>query len=193
MLFLTLNLVGETLVVMDINDRTGKIHPDVIKGSKEYVIQLLTSMGKYSVIPDSQVANARKRSKEWKACNQMECQVEIGKAFKADIIVVPSVDYFAGIYTLTVNYVYVEGKRKTEAGAIDFNGTAVGMKKAIEAVISTIHGKKIQPLKVTTDTNKQFQKYKVENFKKKAVKEYKVPNEPSLVPIPSSSQVPRKE
>jgi len=180
----SLNILGETLVVMDINDRTGKIHPDVVKGSKEYVIQLLARMGKYKVIPEVQVKNARKRSKEWNNCKQMECQVEIGKAFKADIVAIPSVDYFAGIYTLTINYVYVEGKRKTEAGAIDFNGTAVGMKKAIEAVISTIHGKKMTAPKVTANTNQQFQKYKVENFKKKKVKEYKVPNEPSLVPIP---------
>lgn len=182
--FFSLNLFCETLVVMDINDRTGKIHPDVIRGSKEYVIQLLTTMGKYKVIPDTQVMDARKRSKEWKSCVQMECQVEIGKAFKADIVAIPSVDYFAGIYTLTINYVYIEGKRKTEAGAIDFNGTAIGMKKAIEAVVSTIHGKKIKAPKVTVDTNKQFQKYKVENFKKEEEKEYEVPNEPSLIPIP---------
>lgn len=183
-LLFSTNLFSETLVVMEINDRTGKIHPEVIKGSKEYVIQLLTRVGKYKVIPDGQVMNARKRSKIWKNCNSMECQVEIGKAFKADIIVVPSVDYFAGIYTLTINYVYVEGKRKTEAGAIDFNGTAVGMKKAVEAVISTIHGKKIAPPKVTAASNKQFKKYSVENFKKKKAKEYVVPNEPSLIPIP---------
>lgn len=183
-LFLSFSVFCETLVVMDINDRTGKVHPDVIKGSKEYMIQLLTRLGKYSVVPDGTVSDARKRSKEWKECIQMECQLEIGKAFKADIIAVPSVDYFAGIYTLTINYVYVEGKRKTEAGAIDFNGTAVGMKKAIESVVSTIHGKKIKPPQVTVSSNNEFKKYSVENFKKKKAKEYVVPNEPSLVPIP---------
>ncbi|HSW61330.1 MAG TPA: ankyrin repeat domain-containing protein [bacterium] len=181
--FASLSLFAETLVVMDIADRTGKIHPDVIKGSKEYVIKLLSSVGKYTVIADSAVTDARKRSKEWVACNQMECQIEIGKAFKADVIVVPTVEYFAGIFTLTVNYIYVDGKRKVEAGATDFNGTAAGMKNALDTVVSIIHGKKIeQP--VFVEKNEDLEKYKAENFKDAPKKEYVVPVEPMLIPIP---------
>ena len=181
------SVCAETLVVMDISDKTGKISPDLIKGSKEYVIQLLNSVGKYSVIPDAQVVDARKRSKEWTECVQMDCQIEIAKAFQADIIVVPTVEYFAGIYTLTINYIFVEGKRKTEAGATDFNGTAAGMKKALETVVSMIHGKKIAAPSVVVEQNKELEKYKAENFKEKEKPEYVVPAEPSVIPIPQAA------
>ncbi|HNZ53832.1 MAG TPA: ankyrin repeat domain-containing protein [bacterium] len=181
--FVSLSMFAETLVVMDIADKTGKIHPDVVKGSKEYVIKLLSSVGKYTVIADAAVTDARKRSKEWTACSQMDCQIEIGKAFKADVIVVPAVEYFAGIFTLTVNYIYVDGKRKVEAGATDFNGTAAGMKRALETVVSIIHGKKIEQ-QVLVEKNEALEKYKAENFKEAPKKEYVVPVEPMLIPIP---------
>ena len=176
-------LSAETLIVMDTSDNTGKIHPDVVKGSKEYITKLLGSIGKYTIITDSAVNDVRKRSPEWLKCNQMECQIEIGKALKADIIVLPSIEYFAGIFTLTVNYIYVDGKRKTEAGATDFNGTAGGMKKALEAVVSMIHGKKTET-PVFVEENKELEKYKAENFKETAPKEYVVPEEP-LAPAPA--------
>ena len=163
-------LSAETLAVMDINDSSGKINPDVVKGSKDYIIKLLGSVGKYTIIPANQVEGMTKRSPEWSKCTQMECQVEIGKAVKADIVVVPTVEYFAGIFTLTVNYIYVDGNRKTEAGATDFNGTAAGMKKALETVVFMIHGKKTET-PVFVEENKELEKYKAENFKETAPKE----------------------
>ncbi|MBO4699250.1 ankyrin repeat domain-containing protein [bacterium] len=175
---------AETLAVMEITDNSAKIHPDVVKGSKDYIIKLLGSVGKYTIIPDSTLEGVRKRSPEWAKCVQMECQVEIGKAVKADIIVVPAVEYFAGIFTLTVNYIYVDGKRKTEAGAVDFNGTAAGMKKALESVVFMIHGKKTET-PVFVEQNKELEKYKAENFKEAAPEEYAVPEEPvAAVPAP---------
>jgi ankyrin repeat protein len=183
MLF-SFNLFSENLLLMDINDRTGKVHPDVVKGSKEYMIKLLGSMGKYKVLPDSLVVDAKKRSKEWQECTEMECQVEIGKGLKADIVVVPSIDYFAGIFTLTINYIYIDTKRKTEAGATDFNGTAIGMKNAIEKVFSEIHGKKIEePKIVVTEQDKKLAKYKTESFKPAKTKDIIIASEPEIVPI----------
>ena len=76
-----------------------------------------------------------------------------------------------------MNYIYVDGKRKTEAGATDFNGTAAGMKKALEAVVSMIHGRKTET-PVFVEENKELEKYKAENFKETAQKEYVVPEEP---------------
>jgi len=178
-------LSAETLAVLDINDSTGKIHPDVIKGSKDYIIKLLGSVGKYTIIPSNQVESVTKRSPEWSKCAQMECQIEIGKAVKADIIVVPTVEYFAGIFTLTVNYIYVDGNRKTEAGATDFNGTAAGMKKALETVVFMIHGKKTET-PVLVEQNKELEKYKAENFRDTAPKEeYVVPEvQVAVAPAP---------
>ena len=116
----------------------------------------------------------------------MECQIEIGKTLKADIIVLPTVEYFAGIFTLTLNYIYVDGKKKTEAGATDFNGTAAGMKNALEAVVSMIHGKKTET-PVFVEENKELEKYKAENFKETAPKEYVVPEEPAAAaPAPTA-------
>ncbi|HDT11616.1 MAG TPA: PEGA domain-containing protein, partial [bacterium] len=115
---------------------------------------------------------------------EMECQIEIGKGLNADIVVIPTVDYFAGIFTLTINYIYVDTKRKTEAGATDFNGTAVGMKKAIEVVVSEIHGKKTEVPVVIPEENKALQKYKAESFKPEKTKDIVLVSEPEIVPIP---------
>ena len=54
-LFVFSTISAETLAVMDISDSTGKIHPDVVNGSKEYIIKLLGSIGKYTIIPPEQV------------------------------------------------------------------------------------------------------------------------------------------
>ena len=179
-------LFAETVIVMDTSDNTGKIHQEVVKGSKEYLSQLLKGVGKHTIIADSALNEVKKRNSAWSNCNQMECQVEIGKALKADIIVIPSVEYFAGIFTLTINYIYVDGKRKTEAGATDFNGTAAGMKKALEAVVSMIHGKKTETPAIVEE-NKELEKYKAENFKETAPKEYVVPEEPvAAAPAPAA-------
>ena len=175
-IFVLFTLSAEVLGVMDVNDSSGKINPDVVKGSKEYIMKLLGSIGKYTIIPSEQIDGVVKRSPEWSKCRQMECQVEIGKAVKADIIVVPIVECFAGIFTLTVNYIYVDGNRKTEAGATDFNGTAAGMKKALETVVFMIHGKKTET-PVLVEQNKELEKYKAENFKTVATKEYVIPDE----------------
>ena len=60
-------LSAETLAVMEITDSSGKIHPDVVKGSKEYIIKMLGSLGKYTIIQDSAVESIRKRSPDlWK-------------------------------------------------------------------------------------------------------------------------------
>ena len=180
------DLFAETLVVMDTTDNTGKIHPDVVKGSKEHLSLLLKSAGKYTIISEATLNEVKKRTPEWSNCNQMECQIEIGKTLKADIIVLPTVEYFAGIFTLTLNYIYVDGKKKTEAGATDFNGTAAGMKNALEAVVSMIHGKKTET-PVFVEENKELEKYKAENFKETAPKEYVVPEEPAAAaPAPTA-------
>ena len=170
-------LSAETLAVMDIDDSTGKISPEIARGSKEYIAKLLGNIGKNTVIPVNQVENVTKRSPEWSKCTQMECQTEIGKTLKADIVVVPTVEYFAGIFTLTVNYIYVDGNRKTEAGAADFNGTAAGMKRAIETVVLAIRGAKKNDTPLLIEENKELEKYKAENFRETAPKEeYAVPD-----------------
>ena len=170
-------LSAETLVILDINDSTGKISPEIAKGSKEYIVKLLGNAGKYSIIPVNQVESVTKRSPEWSKCTRMECQIEIGKMLKADIVVVPTVEYFAGIFTLTVNYIYIDGNRKTEAGAADFNGTAAGMKRAIETVVLMIRGSKKSDTPLLIEENKELEKYKVENFRETAPKEdYVVPD-----------------
>ena len=180
LLFFCLDIYPETLLIMDIADNTAKIHPNVVEGSKEYLAQLLGRIGKYQIIPDAQLQDIKKRSQELSKCTSMECQTEIGKILKADIVVTPSVDYFAGIFTLTINYIYVDGNRKTEAAASDFNGTAIGIKKAIEACVSSIHGKKTEE-PVFIEENEALEKYKAENFKVETPKDYVIPAETPVV------------
>ncbi len=179
-LLVTAHIFAESLAIMDISDKTSKVHPDVVRESKSYLSQLLGKLGRYTIIPDKQLQDLQKRSKDWAGCTQMECQLEIGRALQADIVVIPTIDYFGGIFTLTVNYIYIDGKRKTEAGAVDFNGTAAGMKQALEAVVLMIHGKKTET-PVLVEKNEALEKYKAENFKAENEKTYVVPVEAAPV------------
>ncbi|MCK5807875.1 ankyrin repeat domain-containing protein [bacterium] len=185
LLFLTSFLHAAKVAVMPIEDRTKSIKPAVITASEQYIIKMLGNMGKYQLISSATRAQVMNRTPVWKKCRQMECQIAIGKALQADMVLTASVDQFAGIYTITFNFIDVVQKLKTEAGATDFNGTAVGMRSAIENIVARIHGKKEKKIAVaTTDWDKKItQKYTKKAFTQKKVKEYVLAPEPQIVPI----------
>jgi len=171
-------MYAESAVVLDFKDRTDKLNETVIQGALDYFKEKLKKSGKYKVIDTTHFLKNLKRHKNWKKCHDMECQLTVGKESGADTIIVTSIDYFAGMHTVTVYTVSVEGKRKREAGAADFNGTAVGMKYALDVIYAKMLGKKsIVAAKPVEAKDKYVEKYKKKTVqKKKKSEQYKVPS-----------------
>lgn len=137
-------LEAETIVITDIDDHTGQIKPAILSAARDLVEQAYRSTGKYQILSVEQARRFITTLKERK-CTTTECQIALGKAVKADIVVVSSIDFFAGIYTITFSLIQVKAKQKVEGGAADFNGTAVGMKSAIEQIAARLTGTKPSP------------------------------------------------
>ncbi|HNT28752.1 MAG TPA: ankyrin repeat domain-containing protein, partial [bacterium] len=142
-LLTALSLWGETIIVADIEDRTGQLKPEVLEASRGLLEQAYRASGKHQVLPVSSLRKFVADQKKWKDCYGAECQIAAATALKADLVLGASIDFFAGIYTMTVSLVNAKTKQKNEAGAADFNGTAVGMKGAIEKLAPALTGKKM--------------------------------------------------
>ncbi len=178
-------LRAETVLVTDIEDRTGQLKPEILSAARDLIEQSYRATGKHQIIPIDQArkfASARKEKK----CVTAECQIAMGEALKADTVVTASVDFFAGIYTLTVSLVQVKSKQKTEGGAADFNGTAVGMKSAAEQLIAKLTGAKppaapaqqTPSVAVPPQPTALEQKYQGANFQAPSKETYAVPTLP---------------
>lgn len=144
------SLLGETIIVADIEDRTGQLKPEVLEASRGLLEQAYRASGKHQVLPVASLRKFVADQKKWKDCYDAECQIAAATALKADLVLGTSVDFFAGIYTMTVSIVNAKTKQKTEAGAADFNGTAVGMKGAIEKLAPALTGNKMATAPATT-------------------------------------------
>lgn len=170
-------LFADKIAVVDFEDRTNQIKEEVLQGSKDYLIQTLKATGKYEVIPNDVVQKAKSSRKDWAKCFSLDCQTALGSDLKADTIVSSSIDFFAGIHTLTINFVTVKTKIKTEAGASDFNGTAVGMKSALDAVVATLQGKKVNKVETVqqSEQNQSLEKYQKTNYDALPPLQYIVP------------------
>ena len=112
-------LDAETVVIGDIEDRTGQLKPEILSAARDLLEQSYRATGKHQLLPAEQARRFVAGRKDRK-CATVECHIAMGEALKADTVVAASVDFFAGIYTLTVSLVQVKAKQKVEGagGAI---------------------------------------------------------------------------
>ncbi len=206
-------LEAETVIVADIEDRTGQLKPEVLEASRGLLEQAYRGTGKHRIVAVDGMRKYVAGQKKWKDCFQMECQLAAAGSLKADLVVTASVDFFAGIYTMTVSTITVKNKQKNEAGAADFNGTAVGMKTAVEKLAPALTGKKMAAAPAPAPTaapatiaapvpavtiipvpipapSAEEKKYQGTNFKEPVKETYTVPaipKEPELKKIPKGN------
>ncbi len=177
------NLFSETVVLLNLKDKTKTMNKEVLSGAKVYLSKLISS--KYRVVNTKTLKAIQLKQKRFLHCENVECFAKLGKLSGADGVLIPFVDYFAGIYTLTIDYIDVERKFRREAGAVDFNGTAVGMKNAVKILAGKLEGKAVKPLVIQKSyENKVLEKYSAKSFKKSDVPKYVAPKkveEPKLV------------
>ncbi len=133
------------LAVMEFEDKTGRIQPNTLDAATEYLRSVFMSSGKYVVISKGRqkekVSEIRKEyntNSTYKSCNDRTCQIQLGQALSADLIVQTTITSFAEVYTISSELTDIE-KEATEIGArADYDGTEIGMKAALESIVAQI-------------------------------------------------------
>ena len=133
------------LAVMEFEDKTGNIQPNTLDAATEYLRSVFTSSGNFVVISKGRqkekVSEIRKEyntNATYKSCNDRTCQIQLGQALSADLIVQTTITSFAEVYTISSELTDIE-KEATEIGArADYDGTETGMKTALESIVAQI-------------------------------------------------------
>ena len=80
------------IAVMDLNDQSGEVDPELLAGLTEYFRARLVSSGRYSVVDKSRQADARRKmivdakAESYKPCYDRTCQIPLGQALAADSV-----------------------------------------------------------------------------------------------------------
>lgn len=133
------------LAVMEFEDKTGEIQPNTLDAATEYLRSVFTGTGNFVVISKGRqkekVSEIRKEyntNSTYKSCNDRSCQIQLGQALSADLIVQTTITSFAEVYTISSELTDIE-KEATEIGArADYDGTETGMKTALESIVEQI-------------------------------------------------------
>jgi len=96
------------LAVMEFEDMSGQIKPEILANATEYIRIVLASTNRYIIISKdrqkSTISEMRKKFNNdptYKSCTDKNCQIQLGQALSADLIVKTTVTSFAGSYTLS--------------------------------------------------------------------------------------------
>lgn len=135
------------LAVMEIEDRTGKLKPRIISSGTELLRTYLSSSGAFIVIDKGRQADALKKmvkqqkKESYQQCYDSSCQIPLGQALSADTILRSTVSELGGVYSLSVEMVDLAKEATVKAGNADFDGSAKGLRKAVQSVVSQLSGR----------------------------------------------------
>ena len=133
------------IAVMEFEDKNARIPEEILTAATEYLRSAFSSTNKYVVISQSRqkekVAEIRKEyntNQTYKSCTDRTCQIQLGQALSADLIVQTIITRFASIYTISSELTDLESEA-TEIGAkADFDGTEESMKEALDSIVEQI-------------------------------------------------------
>ncbi len=129
------------IAVMDVEDQSGTLDPNILKSATEYLRSKLVATGLYVVIDKTRQQEKLKgiikdsKKESYMECFDKNCQVPLGQALAADNILRSSITLFADVYTMSTELVDL-AKEATVAGLVaDFDGSPKGMRDAINKII----------------------------------------------------------
>jgi len=133
------------LAVMDFEDLSGKLSEDVLIGASEYFRVIFAQTNRYIIISKDrqkeQIGSLRKKyntDPTYKSCTDKNCQIQLGQALSADLIVKTSVSYFAGSYTLASELIDLEKEATIIAATEECDGSPKDLKNAINNLVKKI-------------------------------------------------------
>ena len=135
------------IAVMDVEDQSGTLDPNILKSATEYLRSKLVATGLYVVIDKTRQQEKLKgiikdsKKESYMECFDKNCQVPLGQALAADNILRSSITLFADVYTMSTELVDL-AKEATVAGLVaDFDGSPKGMRDAINKIIDDMLAK----------------------------------------------------
>ena len=133
------------LAVMDFEDLSGKISEETLTGASEYFRVIFAQTNRYIIISKDrqkeQISGLRKKyntDPTYKSCTDKNCQIQLGQALSADLIVKTSVSFFAGSYTLASELIDLEKEATIIAATEDYDGSPQALKTAIKNIVTKI-------------------------------------------------------
>ena len=133
------------LAVMDIEDLSGKLSEETLSGASEYFRVIFAQTNRYIIISKDrqkeQISGLRKKyntDPTYKSCTDKNCQIQLGQALSADLIVKTSVSYFAGSYTLASELIDLEKEATIIAATEEYDGSPQALKTAIKSIVNKI-------------------------------------------------------
>lgn len=133
------------LAVMDFEDLSGKISEETLAGASEYIRVAFASTNRYIIISKERqkntVSDMRKKfntDPRYKSCTDKNCQIQLGQALSADLIVKTTVSFFADSYTLSSELIDLEKEATIIAAREEYDGSQKAMKTAIDNIVTKI-------------------------------------------------------
>ncbi|MBO7127148.1 hypothetical protein J6W78_06345 [bacterium] len=133
------------LAVMDLEDLSGKLSEETLSGASEYFRVIFAQTNRYIIISKDrqkeQISGLRKKyntDPTYKSCTDKNCQIQLGQALSADLIVKTSVSFFAGSYTLASELIDIEKEATIIAATEDYDGSPQALKTAIKNIVDKI-------------------------------------------------------
>ena len=133
------------LAVMDLEDLSGKLSSDTLAGASEYFRVIFAQTNRYIIISKDrqkdQISSLRKKyntDPTYKSCTDKNCQIQLGQALSADLIVKTSVSVFAGLYTLASELIDLEKEATIIAATEEYDGSPKALRAAIKNIVDKI-------------------------------------------------------
>ena len=133
------------LAVMDLEDLSGKLSEETLAGASEYFRVIFAQTNRYIIISKDrqkeQISGLRKKyntDPTYKSCTDKNCQIQLGQALSADLIVKTSVSFFAGFYTLASELIDLEKEATIIAATEEYDGTPQALRTAIKNIVNKI-------------------------------------------------------
>ena len=133
------------LAVTEFEDLSGEIQPEVLTNATEYLRVGFASTNRYIIISKErqreQISDLRKKyntDPTYKSCTDKNCQIQLGQALSADLIVKTTVSAFAGVYTISSELIDLEKEATIIAAKEDYDGSPQALRSAIDKLVVKI-------------------------------------------------------
>lgn len=131
------------LAVMEFEDLSGKLSPQMLSGATEYMRGAFVSSNKYVVIAkerqEKEMIKEMKRE-SYKSCNDKNCQIPLGQALSADTILRTTINFFGGVYTITSELIDLAKEATVSGAKQNFDGSEKSLMQALDRIVVQIAG-----------------------------------------------------
>ena len=131
------------LAVMEFEDLSGKLSPQMLSGATEYMRGAFVSSNRYVVIAkerqEKEMIKEMKRE-SYKSCNDKNCQIPLGQALSADTILRTTINFFGGIFTITSELIDLAKEATVSGAKQNFDGSERSLMQALDRIVVQIAG-----------------------------------------------------